>query len=210
MLGNGQQSGRPGRAIANSPFLRYLEYFGSFRFLFWNILDPFGLHAQATDSLRRKVDRREIEDTLNISTLYTVSGHTHTHIHTCIDTYIYTYIYIYIFISNIYIYISYIGISDSINLVGHLSHSSRWFQQGKNSSQANMVRMVRITQQLLQQLPKRSFWMQPLKLQQRGSLGLESEWSPSWMPCSEPRETSNAHEIRESWKYKKYQKVEWC
>ena len=82
---------------------------------------------------------------------------THTHIHTCIDTYIYTYIYIYIFISNIYIYISYIGISDSINLVGHLSHSSRWFQQGKNSSQANMVRMVRITEQLLQQLPKRSF-----------------------------------------------------
>ena len=84
MLGNGQQSGRPGRAIANSPFLRYLEYFGSFRFLFWNILDPFGLHAQATDSLRRKVDRREIEDTLNISTLYTVSGHTHIYIHVSI------------------------------------------------------------------------------------------------------------------------------
>ena len=42
-----------------------LPYFG----IFW-ILDPFGPHAQATDSLRRKVDRREIEDKLNVSTQF--------------------------------------------------------------------------------------------------------------------------------------------
>ena len=62
-----------------------LDHFAS---LFWNILDPFGPHAQATDSLRRKVDRREIEDKLNISTQFRASLSLSLYI------YIHTYIYI--------------------------------------------------------------------------------------------------------------------